>query len=100
MTDTATDPKVATLVTNLDVQVKNAITILTEAGVDLKHGLNVPGEHNWYLGPDGLMFGDTRTPYTAASAVERAIDPIRFACRFITDLSHLTHPSFAGKLLA
>ena len=100
MTDTATDPKVATLVTSLETQVNNAITVLTEAGVDLKHGIAVPGEQNWRLGPDGLMFGDTRTDYTAEEYADVLVDPINLLRRIISMVSHMTHPSFVGKLLA
>lgn len=100
MPDTATDPKVATLVTSLEAQVNNAITVLMEAGVNLEHGIAVLGEHNWYLGPDGLLFGDTRTGYTAEKYAKGLNDPIAGVNRFISNLSHMTHPSFVGKLLA
>lgn len=100
MTATIIDPKVATLVTSLEAQVNHVIHTLRGAGVDLKHGLNVPGEHNCYLGPDGLMFGDTRTGYTAEKYAKGLNDPIAGVNRLISSLSHMTHPSFVGKLLA
>lgn len=100
MTDTATDPKVATLVTSLDAQVNHVIHTLRGAGVNLEHGIAVPGEHNWHLGPDGLMFGDTRTNYTAEKYADELVDPINQLRRLISMVSHMTHPSFVGKLLA
>lgn len=99
MTDTATDPKVATLVTSLDAQVNHVIHTLRGAGVDLQHGLNVPGEHNWHLGPDGLLFGDTRTAYTAEQYADGLVDPINQIIRFIGSLSRMTRDSYVNGLL-
>lgn len=100
MTDTATDPKVATLVTSLDAQVNHVIHTLRGAGVDLKHGVAIRGCHNWRLTTSGLVFGDTKTPYTAEEVADGLADPINFMARLITRLARMTHPRVVNELLA
>lgn len=101
MTDTATDPKVATLVTSLDAQVNHVIHTLQGAGVDLKHGVAIQGCHNWRLTTSGLVFNDAKTPSTQQRRWPMALaDPINFMARLITRLARMTHPRVVNELLA